>query len=300
MDLNHRGVYTALITPFTADGKVDYTAFEALLEFLIDKGVHGLFPLGTTGEGILMSVEERKQVAQFVVRAANNRVPVIVHVGHVRTEETIELARHAASVGASAVAAVTPYYFHLGPSELFQHYVALSQAVPEDFPIFTYHIPSNARNAVTPELIKRLLDETPNIRGLKYSSDQLTELQDILLAAGDDLTVMLGPDHLVLPGLTLGIQGSVSGCSNVFPEPYVRLFHAYWAGQLQEAQRQQKIIAELVRIFRAGARLSLFKEALAFRGLTGGHVRAPLGPLSADEQRVLFEQLESLAERYKW
>lgn len=299
MNLHHRGVYTALITPFTADGKVDYTAFEALLEFLIGKGVHGLFPLGTTGEGILLSVEERKQVAEFVVRIANGRVPVIVHVGHVRTEETLDLARHAASVGASAVAAVTPYYFHLEPSELFQHYLSLSQSVPEDFPVFTYHIPSNARNAVTPELIKRLLDETPNIRGLKYSSDQLTELQDILLAAGDDLTVLLGPDHLILPGLTLGVQGSVSGCSNVFPEPYVRLFQAYWARQWQEAQRQQKIIAELVRIFRSGIQLSLFKEALAFRGLTGGHVRAPLGPLSADQRRLLFEQLESLTQRYE-
>ncbi|SEO63014.1 dihydrodipicolinate synthase family protein [Paenibacillus sp. OV219] len=292
--MKHEGVYTALITPFHEDGRIDFEAMENHVDFLVRKGVNGIFPNGTTGEMPLLSIEERKQVAELVVRVVDKRVPVVVHVGDISTQRTIELAQHAEKIGANGISAICPYFYGVDDKEIIGHYHQISKAVSDDFFIFAYTIPSNGRNHITPQTMLELWNSTPNIRGLKNSSDNFSEMQRLLNLAPEGFSLMMGPDHLFLAGLHIGAAGNVSGLSNAFPEFYVRLFELFKQGNYAEAKKEQRKIEELVHVLRSGAKPSLIKRSVDYRGLVGGYVRAPLSNISQDEVTQLYKQLEKI------
>ncbi|MBU5442286.1 dihydrodipicolinate synthase family protein [Paenibacillus sp. MSJ-34] len=287
-----QGIFPAVLTPFHEDGRVDFESLDCLTEFLIDKRVHGLFPLGTTGEGMLLSVEERQEVAEHVVRTVRGRVPVVIHAGEISTARTIELARHAERIGASGISVVCPYFFPLEEREIYAHFQAVAQAVSEDFPIFLYNFPNNARNEISLNTILQLIENHRNIRALKFSSDHFSRILEIINATPKEFYMMLGPDQYYLAGLHMGTNGCVSGVANVFPEPYVKLFEYYMQGKIEEAKQEQLKINFLTEALRYGRSLSLFKEALALRGLKGGKVRAPLRNISKEEKEAVFRILE--------
>lgn len=288
------GVYTALLTPFKEDGSIDEGALEANVDFLVRQGVNGIFPLGTTGEMPLLDGDERKRVAKRVVDTAGKRVPVVVHVGDVSTARTIELARHAEAIGADGISAICPYFYGVDDREIAEHYRQISQAVSDSFYIFAYTIPSNGRNYITPELMLELLETTPNIRGLKNSSDSFSDMQRMANLAPESFSLMIGPDQLFLAALQIGAAGNVSGLSNAFPEFYVRLYRHYRLGEWEQAKREQRRIERLVGLLRSGAKPALIKRAVDYRGLTGGKTRRPLQDVSAEEVKRLYEQLEQL------
>jgi 4-hydroxy-tetrahydrodipicolinate synthase len=150
------GVYVPMITPLTDDGEnLNEPELRALCRFLLQKRVHGLFPVGTTGECAFLSCEERKRVAEVVVDETAGAIPVIIHTGTLTTRESIELTQHAQAIGADAAAVVVPYYYSLDDKEIFAHYEAILNAVP-DFPLLAYNIPHNAKNYVTPAIIQSL------------------------------------------------------------------------------------------------------------------------------------------------
>lgn len=147
MSLRVKGVIVPLLTPFDDRGELDCPTLVHLVDFLIERGVHGLFPGGTTGEGPLLSTEERLTLAETVVRAANGRLPVIIHTGAITTREAIELTRHAHDCGAAAAALITPYYFRFSAEALFQHFASVCEAVP-DYPIYLYNNPAVTNNVI--------------------------------------------------------------------------------------------------------------------------------------------------------
>ena len=274
-DLDIRGVITALVTPFDDRGRVDEEALQRLVEFQIRAGVHGLNPCGTTGEGALLTLEERQQVAEITVRAARGRVPVMVQTGTPSTEATIALTRHAQTIGADAATIVSPFYYRLGDEALVQHYAQIAASVP-GFPLFLYNIPQLTGNNLTPAIVEAIAERCPNVIGLKDSSGNLSQVIDSASVRGGHFKVAVGSDGLILPALVTGIPASISGNANAVPELFVELFQAYWRGDWAGAQSAQARIQHVRRILKDGGDLSLFKAVLERRGLRVGGVRPPL------------------------
>jgi len=288
------GVTTAMVTPFDDQGRVDLDAVGKLTDFLIEKGVNCLYPLGTTGEMLKLSVEERQAVAEKVVSQAAGRCVVFVHCGAARQDETIKLVKHAYSIGANGVGIVTPQFFAVTPREMETYYVNISKSLPKDFPIYLYNIPQCSANDLLPETIEKIVMHCPNIVGLKYSYADMVRTNEYLKIKGGEFSVLHGTDSLFLPVLMMGCDGVVSGISGVYPEPFVALYKAYLRGDYEEARRQQLIANKFIKVLRAGTNMAYFKAALTYRGIPAGHMRAPHLDLLEEEKADLINQLKDL------
>lgn len=290
-----RGVFPAIATPMSPSGEeVDLDAIPRLCDFLIGKGVHGLFALGSTGEGVLLSLEERRSVAERVVASAGGRVPVIVNVGALTTRDSLALARHAAAIGADALALVSPFYYRLTTDQQFAHYAAVLEAAGE-LPVFLYNIPQATGNTISLDILQRLWDRFPNLAGIKDSSGNVPALQELLFSAPERLRVFVGEDLVDLVGLLLGAHGIVSSISGVFPEPYVALYEAVQRGELELGKAAQKAINELVKCLTAAPHVAMCKEALALRGVPVGPTRAPIQLAHDVPRQALRKALEIVA-----
>lgn len=292
MKLELKGVIPAVLTPFQND-EVDYRTLGLYTDWLIQRGVHGLFPAGTNGEGALMSVSERKRVAKTVVEATNKRVPVLVHTGAVNTRETIELTRHAREIGADGAGVVAPYYFPHDDHSLIEHFCAVAEAVP-DFPIFIYNIPGNAKNDVKPKVVANVVKRCANVIGVKDSSKDLGRLQDYISSMGAGFTAIVGTDALTFPAIMMGAAGVVSAVANVFPEQVIALYNAVLAGDYVKARELQYFVNKLRDALKIGPYIAPYKKALEYRGLSLGEVRKPLRPMSGEEEAAMRTALSGL------
>ena len=291
--LQLRGVFVPLLTPFDAAEALDLAALERLVEFLLERGVHGLFVGGTTGEFPLLSLAERKRVAEVVVARAAGRVPVVVHAGAASTRDAIDLARHARQVGAQAVAVVSPYYFPLPQDALVEHFVRVSEAVA-GYPVLLYNIPQRTGNALVPSIAAEIVRRCPNVVGIKDSTGNLAQtIEYASFKDGSGFQVAQGADGLLVAGLAVGIEATVSGNANVFPEPAVAVFEAWWRGDPAAARAAQQRLDSVRRPLRDGLDLSLFKRVLAARGVPVGDVRAPLRRASEAEVEAALRAIEA-------
>lgn len=292
------GVITAMTTPFLENGEVNLPAVEELTEFLIQSGVNCLYPCGTTGEMILMTNEQRKQVAETVVKKAAGRVIVYIHVGAAKEEDTIELAKHAHSIGADGVGVVTPMFFGLTERELVEFYVRVSKALPDDFPMYLYNIPQCSTNDISAKAVKEIKERCKNVVGVKYSWADMHRTLDYLEAGGEDFSVLVGFDRLLIPALEIGCDGTVSGASSVFPEPFVEAYKKYQEGDKEGARKALWDCNEVVNKLKAGSRLGIFKDVQDMRGLTGGYMHKPLLGVTPEEHEELKKQFANLLEKY--
>ncbi|NCB25453.1 MAG: dihydrodipicolinate synthase family protein [Bacteroidia bacterium] len=286
------GVTTAMVTPFDTEGKVDEKTLRSYTEYLVEQGVHCLYPCGTTGEMLKMSSEERKLVAQTVVDQVAGRIPVFIHVGAMTTVQTIELALHAKEIGAAGVGVVTPQYFGVTDREMIEFYVTVSKALDDDFAVYLYNIPQCAANDLTPQVIERILERTKNVVGVKYSFADFIRLKDYLACNNGNFDVVFGPDRLLLPAMAMGCVGTVSGCSNCGPQPFVQVYERFMQGDLDGAREAQGRATRLCEITKNGANMAIFKAAMEFNGLPASHMRAPALDLTVDEREELFAALE--------
>jgi len=285
------GVITAMTTPLTADNKVDTQAIEQHVEFLIEKGVNCIYPCGTTGEMMNLSLEERELIAETVVNAVKGRVIVYIHVGAQTTEQTIHLAQHAEKIGADGIGVVTPPFFGLKDKAMVQYYKDVASSVSPDFPIYVYVIPQCAANDITAPVMQQIADACPNVIGVKYSWADCIRMKDYLNIRDGNFSVLFGPDRLFLPALSMGCDGTVSGCSGPMPEHFVAIYKAWMEGDTEKAKQEQKIANEICEIMKSGADMGIFKAILNFRGLTGGHMRKPLLDLDEQELEALKAQI---------
>lgn len=286
-----RGVFVPLLTPFQADGELDPPALERLVEYVLAAGVHGLFVGGTTGEFALLSTAERQRVAEIVVAQAAGRVPVVIHAGAPSTREAIQLAQHAQSIGAPAVAVVSPYFFALPEDALVAHYVAVAAAVPR-LPVLLYNIPQRTANALLPHIAAQIVRRCANVIGIKDSSGNLSQTIEYR-ALRDNFQVAQGADGLLVAGLAMGIEATVSGNANVFPELAVAVFEAWWRGDQAAARAAQATFDSARQPLRSGSDMSLFKRVLATRGVAVGDVRSPLRSATEDEVQAALDALEA-------
>jgi dihydrodipicolinate synthase/N-acetylneuraminate lyase len=269
------GVTPAMATPLQADGYTVNTAVIPLLaDFLIDAGVRGLFVGGTTGEGVLLTAEERMRLHEATMAAANGRVPVILHIGTNRLDTAVALARHAAETGADGIAAVTPYFYGMDDEGLAAYYHTLAEVVP-DVPLLLYDIPQMATNGISPELLARLGNSIPSLAGVKCSRGDAQFIRRLLAVAPEQLVVLVGNEAIALGSLAMGAHGLISGLSTAVPEPFVALSRAFANGDMAEAQRQHRLINRLLPILPAGARIGGIKQILTARGIEMGTAVPP-------------------------
>jgi len=277
-----RGVIPPLTTPFTKEGAVYEDGLRRLLDFQIKSGSLGVFLCGTYGSGPLMSLSERKKVAEVAVDQIKKRIAAIVHVGTTNTKDSVELAKHAEENDADAVAAVPPYYYRHGERAVLQHYKELVRAV--EIPVYVYNNPARTGFTVTPPFLDKLADA--GVKGIKDSSFSLVEFTHFLieLASREDFTFIIGTEALAFPALMMGAKGCISGLANAFPEPVVELYNAVMKAEYEKAAKLQLNVNEGRRILHiAHSTNAACYAMLNERGIYVGVPKLPTLPVTTED-----------------
>jgi 4-hydroxy-tetrahydrodipicolinate synthase len=287
-----QGVLVALVTPLTPDGsEIDVEALYAHVNRLIDAGVHGLVPGGSTGEFTALTFNERKQLTEACVKAAEGRVPVIAGTGALSSAETAELSRHAAEVGAAALMVVPPFYDAPTLDEVRSHLAAVHEA--SKLPIVYYNIPSATGVKLTPAEIAGLA-EIEGVEYLKDTSGDAVSLSELLLAHSDQITAFNGWDTLTFFGLVSGAKGTVWGATNVIPELSMQLWDAVAVrGDLAEGRRLWDKIWPVCNFLESYNYAAAVKTGLELIGQPAGPVRAPFALLDNSARAEFTEILDA-------
>lgn len=268
------GIITAMVTPMNPDQSLNYEATKKHIDFLIDKGIHALFILGTNGEFHVLSFEEKCEFAKFVIQYVNKRVPVYVGAGECSTKETIRLAQAFESYGADAISVITPYLVKINQEEIVQHYTMIAQSV--QIPVILYNIPANTGNNIEASSLDRLM-KFPNIKGIKDSSGKLETIQSyVSVIKENDFSLLIGSDSMILEGLKLGAIGAVASTSNVIPEHILDLYHLYINGNIEQAEKLQKEVDVIRGVFKLATVPSIVKRCVSLRGIGVGEARYPV------------------------
>lgn len=274
----------ALVTPFKENERIDYGAWQTMIDLLIASGVHGLFVAGSQGEFYSMDMEERTVAMRFTRQAIAGRVPVYANVGCITTRDTVALALQAQALDVDAIVVATPYYVMPSQQELLEHYVEVCRAVR--LPVMAYNFPGHGGVELEPETAGRIAGQCPNLIGIKDSSARLEQVILYRKAVPDrDFLVFTGDDHLFLAALEAGGAGTVTASANLAPKLFVDLYQAFRAGNHAEAERLQGLATTLGSVIVAHTFPAVIKEALAMVGLPVGPCRKPVGPLPAEARR---------------
>ncbi|MBI3819105.1 MAG: dihydrodipicolinate synthase family protein [Planctomycetes bacterium] len=272
------GILAAAVTPLRDGGnELDADAFPGLVDFYVKSGLDGLLALGTTGEGILLSIAERRRAAELFVACAGKHIQIAAHCGAQNTRDTVGLSRHAAEIGASAVAVIGPPYFAFDEESLLQHFVAAARACAP-LPFYAYEFAARAGYALPVSMFMKLRDAAPNFAGIKVSNTPWEKFEPYIIIG---LDVFVGPEALIARGLAAGAKGVVSGLAAAFPE--IVAAHARRPTE-SESARVAALRAEMSNLpFHAAA-----KAVLASRGVRiREDVRAPLRGLGARDREIL-------------
>lgn len=289
-----RGTYTVMVTPFDENGEVDASALAAFTEWQIQEGIHGLIPLGSTGEFLSLSNDEKTLVAETVIRAANGRVPVLVGTGAEDTREVLRASREAEGLGADGVMIIPPFYCTPTEDELFHHYKTVAEKI--SIPIMIYNNPATANVDLQPPLVARL-SEIDGCRYIKESTLEVTRVRDILRLCGDRMTVFGG--ILGFESFCEGAAGWVAVPSNIAPGPLSRLFTLVAdRGRLAEARELYLHWLPIIEAVFGQAYVGGTKALLRHMGLAVGEPRPPRLPIPAKEDQRLRKLAEDFALKF--
>ena len=280
------GIVTALVTPFRPDERIDYGAWQVLIDAQIAAGVDGVFAGGSQGEFFSLDLEERQVAMRFCRQATAGRALLYANVGCVTTRDTLSLAHAAEEIGADVVVAVTPWYLKPSPQELVEHYTEVCRAVR--LPVMAYNFPLHGGINLLPETLGRVGALCENLVGIKDSGGDLEQsVAYRTCVPGRELAVFLGPDHLVLPALESGCAGALTGCINVAPRLFVDLYRAFREGRQADAQRLHGLACELGAAHALHTFPSIMKEAMCMAGMPAGVCRKPVGPVPEAARQTL-------------
>lgn len=287
-----KGAYTAMVTPFDERGEVDEEGLRANVRFQIEKGIHGLVPVGTTGECATLSYEEHNKVIEVTVDAAKGKVPVLAGTGSNSTWEAIMLTEHAKEVGADGVLLVAPYYNKPTQRGLYEHFKKVAETV--DVPQVLYNIPSRTGVNIEPETMARLA-EVKNIVGVKEASGNLDQVMRIIdLTRDKDFSVISGEDSLTFPILTLGGVGVISVTSNLVPDKVAGLVDAFFAGDLETSRKIHYGLLPLFKAMFIETNPAPVKAAMDMMGMAAGKPRLPLVELQPENRERLRKVLVAM------
>jgi N-acetylneuraminate lyase len=292
MKLEFKGVFPAPPTPVTQDGDIHEKALRALLEDNIAHGAHGFWMAGSTGEGPILTDEQRDAVARISGETCRGRALVIMHVGAISTASAVRAARTARTAGCAAVCCVPPFFFPSSERSRIEHYKAVADAAG-DLPFFVYNLPQLTQVETAPALMEKFVRELPTLKGLKHSAPNFA---DIRVFADMGLTCFSGNGAFPLPALTMGAVGSIDAPLALAPWHYAELFSAWEAGDMARAQSLQDGVRKYVDlVWMFGAPAHVCKVVLSVRlGIDCGRSIPPVNSLTDDERREVLRVAQSL------
>jgi 4-hydroxy-tetrahydrodipicolinate synthase len=294
MTLVLQGVYTALVTPLSADGSsIDFEAYEKLLTQQLDGGISGLVPCGTTGESPTLSDAEQRELIARTVRFAKGRVPVLAGTGSNNTKKSIEASKAAFEAGADGVMLVMPYYNKPSQEGLFRHVTEIAKAVSG--PVVVYNVPGRSIVELQVDTLLRILDACPNVVGIKDASGNVLFCQELMGKAQDRIVDLSGDDPLTLPMMAVGARGVISVTSNLYPRHVGEVVADALAGKWAEAERKNVRLYPLHRALFSEPSPAPVKAALELKGLVNASVRLPLVEATA----ACRESLAALIKTYE-
>jgi N-acetylneuraminate lyase len=276
-------IFSALVTPTRADDAVDLDVLGEVVEEQLARGVEGFYCCGSSGEALLLSLDERQQVVERVTRQVAGRVPVVAHVGTASTAQTVALARAAQESGVSAISMIPPYYYAFTPDEIERYYLEVVEAV--DVPVLLYNIPQFTRVAFDKSNASTLLAH-PRVVGMKHTDHNLYSLERLVQAFPDKVFVN-GFDEQYLSALTVGARATIGTTVNIQPELFARVRDRFAAGDLAGARRTQSQINEVVETLVAHGVFQSAKYLACARGDVTGNCRRPFRPLDDDDRAAL-------------
>ncbi|AQX26843.1 4-hydroxy-tetrahydrodipicolinate synthase [Bartonella sp. Raccoon60] len=285
-----KGALTALITPFNEDGVIDEKSFCNFIEWQIGQGIHGVSPVGTTGESATLSHEEHKRVVELCVKQVSKRVPVVAGAGSNSTDEAVELAQHAEKVGADAVLVVTPYYNKPNQKGLYAHFSAIAKAI--SIPIVIYNIPGRSVIDLTIETMKNLCQDFKNIVGIKDATGKIERVSEQREKCGKNFIQLSGDDKTALGFNAHGGVGCISVVSNVAPKLCSELYTACHRGDYNTALELNDRLMPLNCAIFIEPNPAGIKYAAAKLGICRDTVRLPIVPLDNTTKRIIDAALQ--------
>ena len=269
-----KGTGVAIVTPFNADGSVDYTGLENLVNHLIDNGINYLVVQGTTGESVTLNKEEKKQVLAKVVDVNNGRLPTVLGIGGNNTVDVVRLLKETDLTGIDAILSVSPYYNKPTQEGIYQHYKAISEASP--LPIILYNVPGRTSSNIAAETTLRLANDFDNIIAVKEASGSLEQNMEIIQNRPKGFLVISGDDALTLPIIASGGDGVISVVANGFPKGFSGMVSAALEGNMDEARKLHYDYFEIIHYLFVEGNPAGIKAAMKIMGIIGDTVRLPL------------------------
>jgi 4-hydroxy-tetrahydrodipicolinate synthase len=288
-DKKFHGVYVATVTPMTNNSQVDYDTLGKFTEHLINSGVHGLVPLGSTGEFYALTPEERHDVLKGTIEATAGRVPVLAGTNAGSTQDVVFYSRQAEKLGASGVLLAPPYYSLPTLDELYEHFRVVNDAI--GIPIMLYNYPGRTGVDITPDFVERLT-ALKNIQYIKESTGDVTRISELIQRFAGRIEVFCGGDTISLESFVLGAVGWVAGIANVLPKTHVKLYNlASVQGDIPTARKFYYEIMSVLQLIEGGGQYTQYVKAGC--AIMGNPVGAPRGPLQALSTRA-YENLKEI------
>lgn len=287
------GIVCANITPMDGKGEIDLISLARFVDYMADSGIHGVYPCGTNGEGISLMPKEHHAVADKVIQQNAGRMSAFIQCSTVSWAETMENIRYACSRGADGVGVMTPIFYKADDIAMVEFYHEASEAAGEK-PVYIYNISKYTNNDVSVKAFAKIIDECPNIQGIKYSAQDIQRIQDYMRTPKTRIPeVLIGADSLILSALAAGCVGEVSGPACVFPKWYVGCYEAFKKGNFEEALSYQNKIVNCSRSIKPVPQIPAIKAMLKMKGIIETDTcRRPFRKLTVEEYGLLEKALE--------
>jgi len=288
------GTGVALVTPFQADGQVDYDALGKLINYLIDGGINYVVSLGTTGESATLNHEERKQVWAFTANAVNGRIGLVAGIGGNSTLEVAEQFKQFDITGYDAILSASPHYNKPTQEGIYQHYKVLSQSSP--LPIILYNVPSRTGSNINANTIVRLAHDFKNIIGIKEAGGNFDQINQIMRDKPESFLVISGDDPVTLPMIALGAVGVISVVGNALPKKTSDMVRLCLAGDFKAAQKAHSQLIDFTRLMFVEGSPAGVKTSLKYLGICSDTLRLPLVQVSENTAAIIIQETKKLTQ----
>lgn len=289
-----KGVGVALVTPFQADGSIDFSSLEKLVNHQINNGTDYLVVQGTTGESATLTSDEKKAVLDFIVEINNKRLPIVLGIGGNNTSAVVDTLKNTDLSKVDGILSVSPYYNKPSQEGIYQHYKAVSAATEK--PIILYNVPGRTMSNVLPQTTLRLANECQNIVAVKEASGNLEQIMEIIQNKPEGFLVLSGDDALTLPHIAIGGDGVISVVANAFPKRFSNMVHAALDNNMDEARKYHYQLIKIIQQLFADGNPGGVKHVLQLLGITKEHLRLPLVPVNDNVKKRLYELTAELGE----
>jgi len=289
-----KGTGTAIVTPFYKEGNIDFKSFERIIDFQIKAGVNYLVFLGTTGESVTLSADEKSAVIHFAAEIVDKRVPVVIGIGGNNTRSLVQTIQGTSFEHIDAVLSVSPYYNKPQPKGIFNHYKEIAAACP--VPVIIYNVPGRTSSNIDAETTLRIAHEIPNVKGIKEASKDLEQCGRIIKDKPEDFLVISGNDELTLPFMALGGDGVISVIANAFPAEFSKMVKLCMMNKFVDAREIHVYLLDIVQAIYADGSPSGVKAVMSVKGLCQNVVRLPLVKVNKAMYNKINQIMEDMVE----